>query len=350
MYRFEIRVVDNGKSLEFILKFRHSRAMKLEPCIPPVLIRTGHSQTIMGHLLPSPRLRDKGKRVEIPLADGDRLVGFIQMGQSKTVVYIFHGLAGSTDSTYIHRTSILAQQLGHTVFLLNHRGCGEGVGLAKGPYHSGRAEDLSAAIAFGRDLFPQHRHVAIGFSMSGNALLLLLAGGRGATVLPDAAISVNAPIHLERCSHLLNKGLNRIYDIKFYLQCRRDVLANPSNRAHGARIPYLTTLFEFDRLYTAQAGGFTSREDYYTSCSTYNLLAKIKTPTVILTAKDDPFVPYESYASAELSAHTLLHVEEHGGHMGYLTNKKTPVWNQTLARLCLERRLAFVDHVRLTRV
>lgn len=298
--------------------------LSLEPCVAPSWARTGHSQTILGHLLPSPKLSHKGKRVEIPVDNGDKLVGFVQEGNTTTVVYIFHGLAGSTDSTYIHRTAILAQKLGHTVFLLNHRGCGEGAGLAKGPYHSGRAEDLSAAIAAGRQIFPHHRHIAIGFSMSGNALLLLQSGKRG-EVKPDLAIAVNAPIHLEKCSRMLKSGLNRLYDIKFYLQCRRDVFVAQNEILKSVKIPYLTSIHDFDNLYTAPASGFLNREDYYQSCSTYELLKDIQTPTIILTSKDDPFVPFESYANAKLSKHILLHAEETGGHMGYLSKEKTPL-------------------------
>jgi predicted alpha/beta-fold hydrolase len=269
-------------------------------------------------------LTTKGKRIEIPVSGGDRLISFVQEGTSSTVVYIFHGLAGSTDSSYIHRTSLLAQREGHGVILANHRGCGEGVGLAREPYHSGRGEDLATVIAHGKQLFPRHRHVAIGFSLSANALLLLLSGRRGET-RPDAAICVNAPIDLARCAELLRQGLNRIYDIKFYLQCRRDVLNGLADPALKAKLPVLTTLYRFDSLYTAPAGGFTSREDYYSSCSTHSLLADIRTPTVVMTSKDDPFVPYDSYARAQVSRAVHLHVEEFGGHMGYLTREKTPL-------------------------
>lgn len=298
--------------------------MKLEPCIPPVWASTAHLQTILGHLLPSPRLKSKGKRVEIPVSEGDRLVSFIQEGESDTVVYVFHGLAGSTDSTYIHRTSIVAQQLGHTVILTNHRGCGEGAGLAKGLYHSGRGEDLASVIAYGRKLFPKKRHVAVGYSMSGNALLLLLSGKRGDTQ-PDAAISVNAPIALEETSFLLGTGFNRIYDIKFYLQCRRDVFKAHQDPEVRKRIPRLSTIREFDNYFTAPFGGFRDREDYYSTCSTQALLKNIKVPTVLLMSKDDPFVPFSSYESATLSPNVLPHYEVSGGHMGYITREKTPL-------------------------
>jgi predicted alpha/beta-fold hydrolase len=300
----------------------HMNPFNLNPCLLPTWAPTAHAQTVLGHLLASPMLASKGRKMEFPLPDGDQLVGFVQEGTSTTVVYIFHGLAGSTDSPYMHRTSRLAQKLGHTVIMMNHRGCGEGAGLAKLPYHSGRAEDLSSAIEAGRKLFPRHRHLAIGFSMSANALLLLLSGQRGST-LPDAAIAVNAPIDLKRCGILLKTGFNRVYDIKFYLQCKRDTQLAKNELLNSTRLPKLTTVYEFDRLYTAPAGGFSDRDDYYRTCSTHLRLQQIKIPTVILTAEDDPFVPFDSYLSAEKSPSVICHFEKHGGHMGYLTREKT---------------------------
>ncbi len=298
--------------------------LTLTPCIPPQWAPSGHMQTVMGHILPSPRLKQKGKTYEIPLPDGDRLIGFLLLGTSSTVVYLFHGLAGSTDSTYIHRSAKVAQELGHTVFMINHRGCGEGRGLAKAPYHSGRGEDLSEVIAFGKKLFPNHKHLAVGFSLSGNALLLLLTRRRGKTK-PDLAIAVNAPIDLHAASLALKTGFNRVYDLKFYLQCRSDVLAGLAEDSIKRSIPKIGTLFTLDQVYTAPAGGFRNREDYYSSCSTAALLSDITTPTVILTTMDDPFVSGETYAAARISPTTRLHIEKFGGHMGYISRAKTPL-------------------------
>ncbi|MEQ1876552.1 MAG: alpha/beta fold hydrolase [Bdellovibrionia bacterium] len=303
-------------------------SIQLEPCVPPVWALTGHSQTLLGHLIPSELLLDKGKRVEVELGDGDRLVGRFLEGKSKTIVYFFHGLAGNTDAAYMHRSARVAQSLGHSVFLFNHRGCGEGAGLATQPYHSGRAEDVSKAIEFGRAQFPKHRHLAVGFSLSGNALLLLLTGKRG-TTKPDAAIAVNAPINLQSASRALKEGLNRIYDFRFVFECRREITARHGPEgAKRFKVPFFSSIYEFDNLYTAPASGFRDRDDYYDSCSTMNLLEKIDTPTIILTAKDDPFVHFEHYERAKLSKHVHLHAENHGGHMGYLSKIKTKLGNQ----------------------
>ncbi|MGZ3697869.1 MAG: YheT family hydrolase [Bdellovibrionota bacterium] len=249
--------------------------VKLEPCVPPVWARSGHAQTILAHLIPSeplvPRSELQGELVEIPLPDGDRLVARYIAGTGSGVLYVFHGIASDISADYMVRTAALGRKLGWDVYLVNHRGCGEGRWLARKNYHSGRAEDLSEAIAVGRARHPGKKHLAIGFSLSANALLLLLSGRRG-TVLPDAAIAVNGPIYLENASRLLGKGLNRIYDLRFTLECRMD--AKRRERAGGAHydFPWLMTLREFDAIYTCPEGGFKDREEYYSTCSARDFL------------------------------------------------------------------------------
>lgn len=318
--------------------------MKLEKCVPPLWAPNGHLQTLAGHFLPSEKLRSKGHQFHLTLTDGDQLVGFIQPGTSSTVVYVFHGLAGSSDSTYVHRTSILAQKYGHTVILANHRGCGEGAGLAKGPYHSGRGEDISAVIAHGRKLFPQHRHIAVGFSMSANALLLLVCGQRG-DHQPDAALALNGPIDLLTAAQLLQKGFNRVYNFDLYRGCRRDAYIAGHEILKTTTIPRFASIYEFDRIYTAPTAGFSSREEYYRQCSTHEHLDKIKIPTIIITAKDDPFIGFQSYARAQFSSSVIFHSEDHGGHMGYISKDKTPLGTNRWQDYAVDQSLRFLNSI-----
>ena len=82
------------------------------------------------------------------------------------------------------------------------------------------------------------------------------------------------------------------------------------------------TLYDFDNIYTAPAGGFRDREHYYRDCSAAPWLEKIDRPTIVLTSADDPFVGVEIYRRARLSPHVQLHIEATVGHMGYLTARK----------------------------
>jgi predicted alpha/beta-fold hydrolase len=307
---------------------------KLQTCVPPWWAPNGHLQTLLGYYLPSPMLSVTGEKFEVTVPPGDRLVGFYYPGQSQTLVYLFHGLGGDSHRSYMQRTAVLALSLGHHVIVANHRGCGAGEGLATEPYHSGRSEDLSAVISYGRKRFADFRHLTIGFSLSANALLLLAAGGRTESLsadtpnaLPDWAIAVNAPINLQNCARLLGQGLNRAYDYKFLIDMRKAIasrermglLKNP------VVIPKNIKLMDFDNLYTAPAGGFNSREHYYETCSARPYLKKIRIPTVLLTAEDDPFVSFDDYRTAELSPMVHAHFERTGGHMGYLSAERLPV-------------------------
>src|SRR5262249_37340289 len=150
----------------------------------------------------------------------------------------------------------------------NHRGCGEGMGHARLPYHSGRGEDVSETIESLRKKFPSHKILAVGFSLGANALLLLLSGVRG-KVLPDAALAVNAPINLLAAAQLLRRGWNHIYDLHFSLAFRREFRQRQRfpQLKQNIKIPLGSSVYEIDRLYTAPLSGFTSREEYYRTCS-----------------------------------------------------------------------------------
>src|SRR5262249_42075747 len=151
------------------------------------------------------------------------------------------------------------------VWTVNHRGCGSGRGLARGTYHSGVASDLGAVFALARRLRPQARIVAMGFSLSANALLLNLGDGHdGPHPKPDAAIAINPPINLSRCSELISHPRHRIFNAYFIRSC----VSSVRQREADGLIPIgrypvhaLMTLAEFDDAYTAPAGGFADRHD-----------------------------------------------------------------------------------------
>lgn len=285
-------------------------------CTPPMWATTGHLQTLLGHLLPSNVLTEKGTHLNVTLdKETERIHSTYIKGTTNTAIYLFHGLGGTSEASYMQRTAIRARELGHHVFINNHRGCGPGAGLATEPYHSGRADDLSKVIAFGREMLPDHKHIAVGFSLSANALLLLAAKVR-AEVQPDYAIAVNGPINLDRASINLQKGLNKIYDKRFTHELESYMKRNRPQDVGDFSL--VEDLRDFDERYTAPLGGFKNRADYYATCSAKQYLPKINIPTVIITAEDDPFVSVEDYREATYSPTTHVHIEKHGGHMGYL--------------------------------
>lgn len=319
--------------------------LALNPCDAPVWANSGHGQTIAGHFLKSPVLPTNGQKFKVDLPDGDRLFYYVREGLSDYVVAVFHGLSGDVSSDYMQRTALICQELGHTAVLVNHRGAGENVLDAKRPYHSGSTEDMSVVLRQLRAQFPSKKIIAVGYSLSGNILLSLLGGFR-ADERPDGAITVNAPLLLGKGSLLLQKGLNRLYDIRFVLRLRRLI---EEKYRHGIineryNVPPWATLYMFDEIYTAPASGFRNRQDYYDQCSSIQYVHQIQTPTYVLTAADDPFIDVQDYLSASFSQTCQVHIEKRGGHMGYIAKNPISQWGHRWLDYYLYEALKALTH------
>ena len=306
---------------EELLSTAHRIEAYSRPCTPPWFARGGHGQTLFAHVLPS-----GGRRVaratdehrEVLLADGERLLVFTRPGTTGVRVHLFHGLSGDVNADYMRHAADRLSARGHEVWSVNHRGCGEGEGLAGKPYHSGKVDDMQAVLAASRADAPGQLQLVIGFSLSGNIALLM--AGRGAGPQPDGIIAVNPPVDLLRASLDIHRGLCRLYETRFVLRLRAAVerrrRAGLTSRPYS--IPRSASLCDFDDLFTAPEAGFADGMDYYRRCSSLPYLASITRPTVWISAADDPFVAPSGFRDAPRSAHVHLHLEPTGGHVGYL--------------------------------
>ena len=288
------------------------------PCAPPWWAGNGQLQTLLGHLLSSGgEPLSRAPRREIALRDGDHLTVHERVGSSAVRVLLLHGLSGDVDSDYVRRTARVLTARGHSIWAVNLRNAGSGRGLARHPYHSGRSDDLACVLAASRAERPDLRHIVVGFSISGNIALLAAAEPAHA---PDAVIAVNPPSDLARCAELLHHGFNRIYELRFVARLRRDIELVTRLGAVRPRAPVglLDPLRTLDDRFTAPVSGFKDAADYYARCSSAPQLASIAVPTVILSALDDPLIDSRVFERVALSPHIRLHLEPHGGHMGYL--------------------------------
>jgi hypothetical protein len=296
------------------------------PCVPPRWARGGHVQTIASHFAPSraPRLEPdvatggRTRQLFVDLPDGDTLSVLERPGTSDVRVLVLHGLSGDTNADYVTRLAAVLDARGHGLWAVDHRGCGFGADLARHPYHSGCTEDLAALVAASRRAAPQLVHVVVGFSMSGN--IALLHAGRREAHAPDAVVAVNPPVDLAAASRAVSRGLSRLYDLRFVTRLRRELARRrrAGTLVHDVHVPRFATLCDFDDLFTAPASGFASGADYHARCSALPHLPRIELPTVIVTARDDPFVDARVYAGLRLPDDVHVRVEEHGGHVGYL--------------------------------
>lgn len=292
--------------------------------IPHPWLRSGNLQTIIGSwgFIPA----EQAVRRLVTLADGDHVV--VHDDQPPTwhagnrTALLVHGLCGSHRSGYLVRIAAKLIAAGIRTFRLDMRGCGAGRALARHPYHSGRSEDLAAALTAIAEWCPGSPTALVAFSLGANAALKLLGecGDRPPGNL-DRGIAVCPPVDLAACVRSLERYPARIYDRFFTGMLLDQVHASPTLSEHAARIfarHRPTRLVEFDDAFTAPLSGFGDAANYYRRCSAGPLLPDIRVPTTILAAADDPIVPIAPLQAAQCNHAVEMQVTANGGHLGFI--------------------------------
>ncbi len=290
--------------------------------VPHPLLRGGHVQTIATRFFrPAP---PPAERLEVRLPDGDTLVAMISYPpgwkQGDPIVLLVHGLSGSSRSGYLVRMARLSLARGLAAVRINLRNAGEGAGLAQRPYHSGRSEDIRAILGEVARRHPQSSLGLIGYSLGGN-ITLKLAGELHEHPVPalQAVAAVAAPIDLSLAADALARRENILYETYFIRALIAD--ARVQSRMAGLPLPDFgrrPTIRTFDDRYTAPRSGFAGAEDYYARASSGPLLAHVPIPTLLISAQDDPFVPFSMYRDARFSSLVETDFPRFGGHCAFI--------------------------------
>ena len=289
----------------------------------------GDLQTLRSHLLgrTPPRLPGApAERLLLPMDDGsgDRLAAALnrpEEDRGRPTVLLRHGVTGCEDGAYMVHAAEHFLALGHPVVRLNFRGAGPSRATCRLHHHSGRTGDLDAAIRGLGPALTARGLLAVGFSLGGNTLLKYL-GERGDAAAPIlAAASVSAPIDLIASARCLLRRRNALYQRTILAGLKRGTLAPPAELTDAERAAVLDarTVVEFDDRFTAPRHGFAGAEDYYTTCAAARFLPGIRTPTLLVHARDDPFVPAAAYLALDWRRlpHLTPLLPKGGGHLGF---------------------------------
>lgn len=293
------------------------------PYRAPWWLPGGHAQTIAGAFLPAPKIDWRRERWDTP--DGDFIdVDHAGEARAPRTLALFHGLEGSSSSPYARSIAAAALARGWRVALAHFRGCSGEPNRLPRAYHSGDSAEIDwilrrlAADAGGR-LF------AAGISLGGNALLKWLGERDGAAgEIVQRAAAVSAPLDLAAAGAALDRGFNRqVYTRHFLATMIPRALAKlarfpglyPAPRVASAR-----SFRVFDDTVTAPLHGFRDVDDYWARASSAPWLATIRVPTLVLNAKNDPFLPRAALAAATraVAPDVLLEFPDTGGHAGFL--------------------------------
>ncbi len=291
------------------------------PYQPPAWLPGGHLQTLWPLLGPGPAPAYRRQRWEIP--DGDFIdLDWLDGPAGSPLVVLFHGLEGSSRSHYAQALMAHLGRIGWTGVVPHFRGCSGVPNRLPRAYHSGDSVEIGWILQRLREGMEPHRPLfAAGVSLGGNALLKWLGGGPQAGGIVQAAAAVCPPLDLTLSGHALGRGLNRLYTANFLRSLKPKALAKIARHpglADPAAIRWARNLYEFDDAYTAPVHGYLDADDYWRRASSRPDLRRIRVPTLLLCARNDPFIPPEALPGApDLSPAVLFDCPAAGGHVGF---------------------------------
>jgi predicted alpha/beta-fold hydrolase len=295
----------------------------LELYVAPAWLPGGHLQTIYTNLFITAPYADY-RRERLELDDGDFLdFDWVDGNANAPIVVLFHGLEGSSASHYAQNLMHSVKARGWNGAVAHFRGCsGENNRLPRA-YFAGDSAEIERILRHVKSLHPDAPIYAVGVSLGANALLKWLGeSGESARSLVARAAAVSAPLDLTAAGNALDQGFNRnVYTTRFLSTLKTKALHKAEQfpgLLDSDAIAAATTFREFDSLVTARLHGFIDADDYWFKASSKPLLGFIAVPTLVINAKNDPFLPASALpSSAEVSSTVTLEQPDTGGHVAF---------------------------------
>ncbi len=285
------------------------------------LLKNGHAETIIPALFR--KVQTAYKRERITLADGDFIDLDWQKQGSKKVLVLFHGLEGSSQSQYILGFSKFFYGKGYDTCAVNFRSCSGEMNKLLRSYNSGVSDDIAEVLSHVSKNNLYDEMYLCGFSLGGNALLKYL--GEQSSNLPNLikkAATFSVPIDLAASSKVLANLSNKLYMQRF-LNSLNAKMKQKSLMFPGTidvkGIEKIKTFSEWDSKFTARIHGYRDSADYYAQCNALQFLPKIAIPTILVNAKNDPFLSESCFAYNEAKSNPNFYFEapNYGGHVGF---------------------------------
>jgi predicted alpha/beta-fold hydrolase len=302
------------------------------PYAPPRFLRNAHLQTLYAACLARcPQVAWRRERWATP--DGDFIDLDWLAGAQGTpracalspapLIVLFHGLEGSSRSHYARTLMHAIDARGWHGVVVHFRGCSGEANRLPRAYHSGDSTEIDWVLRRLRVQRPGPL-AAVAVSLGGNALLKWL-GERGpdAVGILDAACAVSAPVDLAAAGAALERGFNRLYTWNFLRTLKRkgrQKLRTFPGLIDRTAMRSARTLRAFDDHVTAPLHGFVDASDYWRRCSSKPWLEHIVVPTLVLNARDDPFLPARALPQPSgVSPAVTLEQPQHGGHGAFVS-------------------------------
>jgi uncharacterized protein len=320
----------------------------------PFWLPEGHSQTIFPsifrkvegvHYVRERIMTDDGDFLDLDISDCGVSIadcGFNDNATSirnlkskiRNLIILSHGLEGNSTRQYIMGMVKHFNAHGFDCLAWNFRSCSEDINQTKRFYHSGATDDLDIVVKHAISKGYQKIYL-VGFSLGGNLTLKFL-GEKGQNLYPEVqkAVVFSVPLHLSSSG----KTIGWLYDQRFIRSLNKKVQAKanrfPEFEINTSNISKIKNLKDFDDAYTSQLHGFKDAEDYYEQNSSLYFLDNINIKTLIINAKNDPFLSKECFPFEQVKhlEKVYLQTPEGGGHCGfYPADYQGVLWSERRA-------------------
>ena len=298
------------------------------PYKAPFWAVNGHISTIIPTIFRKQPEFDYDKE-PFHFTDGDLTqLNWLKKGCKKLVI-IIPGMGSNASKNYITNTAHYLHKQHYDILVPDHRGIALPNKLIK-TTHSANYEDLSEIIQSDQVQGYQNIYL-IGYSLGGSIALNYIK--RFPTEVTKT-VTISAPIELENASHALEERENFLYQRRFVKNLRTSLL--PKTSRFPSQLPLNSlkecqTVKDIDELYTAPINGFRNAEEYYEYGSASNFIDKISSPLLIISAKDDPFIPLGSETVNKMKQNANIHslLTNKGGHVAYPSyNLRGVFWHE----------------------
>jgi predicted alpha/beta-fold hydrolase len=305
-------------------------------CQPTIKPKNKHLQSILAsskiRLL---RLRKNNpvieheieQKLETPLAT---LLGFYSKNvqESDTVAILLHGWEGSSQSTYIQLLADSLYRQGLDIYRLNLRDHGDSHHMNEDLFHSCRIDEVVLSVQNIQAQFPDKKFVMCGFSLGGNFALRVAAKAKEADLAFKHVFAVSPPIipkHSMQAIHaskLYNKYFLRKW--KRSLHIKQQLFPHIFSDHSWQEEENLERLTQ--KLIVAHTE-YSSTDDYFNGYSiTPDVIRAIECPTDVITAWDDPVIPFKDFSTIDRLPQVRILTTAHGGHCGFIQGWHMRSW------------------------
>lgn len=312
-----------------ILREQLTQKLKSQDFIPHRVFQRGDTQTLAAYMWPRrPHDRTGDEERLFQVEPGSRILARCRwqtnLREQPTLV-LWHGMEGSAASAYMVSTADKAFRAGFNVVRVNVRNCGGTEHLSPTLYHGGLTHDIRRVIEelIKTDHLP--RLFVAGFSLGGN-MVLKLAGEYGDDPPPEVLgiCAVSASVDLRASTLHMALRRNWIYHQDFLRRLKNRLIRKKKlfpDLYDISGLGDINSIEQFDDRFVAPAFGFADARDYYAKASSLPLIKRIRIPTLIMHAEDDPFIPFAPLRDPSVAAnpYVLLIATERGGHVAFLS-------------------------------